>query len=88
MIGAGVTLNEAIKAHKTLQSMEKQIRVLDLFSVKPIDHQAILNNAQQCGNKVLVVEDHYVEGGIFGFFFLFLDAVCACLASKEGIKVY
>lgn len=36
-------------------------RLMDPFTVKPIDAEAILSNAKECGGRILVVEDHYPE---------------------------
>jgi len=64
VIGGGVTLHEALKAHALLQQENINIRVLDIFSVKPIDAQGIAENAKAVGGRVITVEDHYPEGGI------------------------
>lgn len=64
VIGGGVTLHEALKAYELLQQENINIRVLDIFSVKPIDAQGIAQNAQAAGGRVVTVEDHYPEGGI------------------------
>ena len=42
---------------------------MDLFSIKPIDRDGLINHAKQAGNKILTVEDHYKDGGIFGIVF-------------------
>lgn len=65
VIGGGVTLHEALAAAELLSADGVNIRVMDIFSIKPIDKQGILENAAQCGNKVIVVEDHYEEGTYF-----------------------
>lgn len=64
VIGAGVTLHEALKAHEMLKSNGIAIAVIDLYSVKPIDADTIVKVAQKSGNKIITVEDHYPEGGI------------------------
>lgn len=64
VIGGGVTLHEALKAANLLKQSGKNIRVIDVFSVKPLDWQTILENAQQTHNRIITVEDHYTEGGI------------------------
>lgn len=64
VIGAGVTLFEAINAADTLKKSNIGIRVLDPFTIKPIDAEAIKKNAVECGGKIVVVEDHYPEGGL------------------------
>ncbi|KAG8187341.1 hypothetical protein JTE90_011703 [Oedothorax gibbosus] len=64
VVGAGVTLYEALSAADTLAAQGINIRVLDLFTVKPIDVEALKSNAKECGGRIVTVEDHYPEGGI------------------------
>ena len=64
IIGAGVTVHEAIAAADNLKAQGVHVRVLDPFTIKPIDADAIVANAKEAGGKVVVVEDHYPEGGI------------------------
>jgi transketolase len=47
-----------------LKELGKPIRVIDVFSVKPLDWQTIVTNAKETGNRIVVVEDHYPQGGI------------------------
>ena len=71
VIAGGITLHESLKACEKLKKEGINIRVLDLFSVKPIDQSGILQNAIESNSIVLTVEDHYIHGGIKGdFFFL------------------
>jgi transketolase len=60
VVAAGVTLFEALKASDEL----KNITVVDLFSVQPIDVDTLRECADQCGGRVITVEDHYLHGGI------------------------
>jgi transketolase len=63
VIAAGVTLHEALYAYEELKSEGLRIRVIDLYSIKPLDEAALLEAAQ--GTRVLItVEDHYPEGGL------------------------
>ncbi|CAF0790170.1 unnamed protein product [Brachionus calyciflorus] len=64
IVSGGVTLHEAIKAANQLKQQGKNVRVIDVFTVKPLDWQTILESVRQTGNRVLTVEDHYAEGGI------------------------
>jgi transketolase len=64
VIGAGITLHEALKAAATLESGGTSIRVIDAYSVKPIDAQTILKSAKETAGRIVVVEDHYEEGGL------------------------
>lgn len=80
IVAGGVTLTEALKAHSQLASLGISVRVIDLFSVKPIDSVGLIENAKQTNNRILTVEDHHIEGGI-------RDAVSSAV-SPEGISVY
>jgi transketolase len=80
VVAAGVTLFEALKAHKELGEQGIAIRVIDLFSVRPIDAQTLQASARLTNGLVVTVEDHYEHGGIG-------DAVLSALAT-EGFKVH
>jgi len=75
VIGAGVTLAEALAAAKTLAAEGVKIRVMDPFTIKPLDVQAVREHAEACGGRVITVEDHYPEGGLGD---AVLDAVAMC----------
>jgi len=62
VIGAGVTLYEALSAAEDLEKSGISVRVLDPFTIKPIDAATIIKNAKECGGKIVTVEDHYPEG--------------------------
>lgn len=79
VVAAGITVWEALKAHDVLASEGIAIRVLDAYSVKPIDRPGILAAARETGNRLLVVEDHYFDGGLG-------DAVLNAV-SGEGVAV-
>jgi transketolase len=64
VVGAGITLHEALAAHEELAAAGTTIRVIDLYSVKPIDAAGLLAAARATGNTLLTVEDHYAEGGL------------------------
>jgi len=79
VVGAGITLFEALAAYDTLQKMGIAIRVIDLYSIKPIA-AATLADAAQATGTILTVEDHYPAGGIG-------EAVMSALAAK-AVPVY
>lgn len=60
---AGVTLHEALKAYEKLKKENILVRVIDVYSIKPIDKDSI-RKAQKETKAILTVEDHYAEGGI------------------------
>jgi transketolase len=66
LIGAGVTLHNCLAAAGELGSDGIRARVVDLYSIKPIDTQALLDAATATGGRLVVAEDHYPEGGIGG----------------------
>lgn len=63
IVGAGITLHEALKAHDILKKQGISVRVIDLYSIKPVD-VATLEMAAQETKGIIVVEDHFAEGGI------------------------
>jgi transketolase len=72
VIGAGVTVVEALKAYDQLQKSGINIRVIDLYSLQPIDSASLLRCARDT-KRVITVEDHYAAGGVG-------DAVAAAVA--------
>ena len=64
IIGAGITLHEALKAADALAEEGINARVIDLYSVKPIDRAALQAAAKATHGRVVTVEDHWAEGGI------------------------
>ncbi len=80
VVGGGVTVFEALKAYDILKAQGILIRVVDIFSVKPVDRALLLECARRSQNTILTVEDHYYEGGIG-------DAVAGALAAN-GVRVH
>jgi transketolase len=76
IIGAGITLHEALKAYETLTADGIAVRVIDLYSVKPIDKETVANAAKETG-LLIVAEDHWPEGGVG-------DAVLEALAEHPN----
>jgi transketolase len=64
LVGAGVTLHNCLAAADQLASDGISARVLDLYSVKPIDTDALVTAASATRDQLVVVEDHYPQGGI------------------------
>lgn len=61
VVAAGVTLHEALKAADKLAEAGVNIRVMDPFTIKPLDITAVQDNAAACHGRVITVEDHYPE---------------------------
>jgi transketolase len=64
VIGAGITLHEALKAYDELKGQGIAIRVIDLYCVKPLDGKAIAEQVRATAGKLVTVEDHYPQGGL------------------------
>lgn len=64
IIAAGITLHESLRAYEQLESEGIRVRVIDAYSVKPIDVEALREAARVTGGRLVVVEDHWCEGGI------------------------
>jgi len=75
LIGAGITLHEAIAAADELAGDGMNARVIDLYSVKPLDVDTVRAAARETG-AIITVEDHWPEGGLG-------DAVLAALAEEQ-----
>jgi transketolase len=63
VLAAGVTLHEALQAADELSKQGIQVRVIDVYSIKPIDGETLTQAALDTG-KIITVEDHYLEGGL------------------------
>jgi transketolase len=64
IVAAGITLHEALKAAETLAAEGINARVIDLYSVKPIDAETLKAAAHETNGPIITVEDHWPEGGI------------------------
>jgi len=78
VIAAGITLHEALKAYEELKLESIFVRVIDAYSVKPLDTENISRAVRKAGRKIVVVEDHYAEGGLG-------DAVASALGGLAEI---
>jgi transketolase len=80
IVTSGVTLFEALAAHDQLASEGIAVRVIDLFSVKPIDEQTLRSSGSETKSVIITIEDHAAWGGIG-------DAVAGAVAPL-GIRVH
>ena len=80
IVAAGIALHEALEAHDILAKAGIAVRIIDLYSVKPIDKEALQKAASETNNTLITVEDHYPEGGLG-------DAVLDAVAT-EGVCVH
>jgi transketolase len=79
IVAAGVTVFEALKAYDELQAAGIAVRIIDLYSVAPIDVVTLQQAAKATNSRFLTVEDHYLHGGIG-------DAVLGALAG-DGVRL-
>jgi transketolase len=77
IVAAGITLHESLEAARQLEDEGISARVIDLYSVKPVDGETLRAAAEATGGRVLTVEDHWPEGGIG-------DAVLEALSDGEA----
>jgi len=64
VVASGITVHEAMKAADELQESGVAVRILDAYSIKPIDGESLLSAARATGGRVVAVEDHWPEGGL------------------------
>jgi transketolase len=79
LVAGGITVFEALAAYDQLQEEGISVRVIDLFSVQPIDREELIASARAVGGLIVTVEDHYEHGGLG-------DAVLSALA-EERVRV-
>jgi transketolase len=63
VVACGITVGEAVKAADRLEREGVRVRVIDCYSIKPIDHDALRAAARET-NGLVTVEDHWPEGGL------------------------
>jgi transketolase len=78
LIGAGITVHEALEAADALADEGVAARVVDLYSIKPIDVDTLLATAEATHGRLVTIEDHWAEGGLG-------DAVLAALAELDEL---
>jgi len=64
LVGAGISLHESLKAADILAGENIAVKVIDLYSIKPIDKKGLLVALRETDGKIVITEDHYPEGGI------------------------
>jgi transketolase len=76
IVGGGITLHEALQAADALDEEGISARVIDLYSVEPIDVETLRAASEATGGRFVVAEDHWPEGGL-------AEAVLAALAAED-----
>jgi transketolase len=87
IIAAGVTVHEALKAHDELRGRGVPTRVIDLYSVKPVDRATLHEAAKECPGGLLVVEDHHPEGGLADAVAEAFDGVAAPPIRRLAVRI-
>jgi transketolase len=77
IVAAGITVHEALKAHGHLAEKGMQTRVIDAYSIKPLDTATLLTAARET-KAIIVVEDHAIDGGLG-------DAVAGAVGSNAPV---
>lgn len=80
LVGAGVTLHECIGASKLLAELGIRAKVIDAYSIRPLDEVGIRAAVENTHGRIVVVEDHHPEGGLG-------EAVLSALAEGSGDRV-
>ena len=76
LIGAGITVHEALRAADVLAEDGIAARVIDLYSIKPLDAETLAAAVEATGGRLVTVEDHWPEGGLG-------EAVLAAVAGMD-----
>jgi len=78
VIAAGITVHEALKAYEELKAENIGVRIIDAYSVEPLDKENIRREVEETKGRVVVVEDHFQNGGLG-------DAVAQALCGRAKI---
>ncbi len=79
IVAAGITVFEALKAYEELKKKKIAVRVVDAYSVEPLDKAGLIKHSKAAKGRVVVVEDHYPHGGLG-------EAVAGALAGSARIE--
>ncbi len=77
IVAAGITLHNALDAYEQLQSQGIRARIIDAYTIKPIDEETLFVAAEEAGNVLVTVEDHWPEGGLG-------EAVLEAFTERDG----
>src|SRR5689334_3021174 len=84
LVGAGVTLHQCLEAAAMLAESGITARVIDLYSVKPVDAPTVVSALRATGGRMVIVEDHYPEGGLGA---AVLEALAAAGALEQPTRI-
>ncbi|XP_059925549.1 transketolase isoform X1 [Gadus macrocephalus] len=80
VVAAGVTLHEALAAAEHLKKERIYVRVIDPFTIKPLDAKTIIDHTRATKGRIITVEDHYYEGGLG-------EAVAAAVVNESNFSL-
>uniref|UniRef100_A0A8C7Z445 transketolase n=1 Tax=Oryzias sinensis TaxID=183150 RepID=A0A8C7Z445_9TELE len=80
VVAAGVTLHEALAAAEHLKKERISVRVIDPFTIKPLDAKTIIDHTRATRGRILTVEDHYYEGGLG-------EAMSSAMVNESGFNL-
>lgn len=80
IVAAGITLHEALKAREQLLQEGISAAIIDLYSIKPLDVVTLEKVAKTSANRIITVEDHYLQGG--------LGQAVTCALANKGIEIH
>ena len=78
VVAAGITVHETLKAYERLKKEGISVRVIDAYSLQPVDKEGLTKAVENAGRKVVVVEDHFPHGGLG-------EAVAGVLGGKAEV---
>ncbi|XP_037630050.1 transketolase [Sebastes umbrosus] len=81
VVAAGVVLHEALAAAEHLKKERISIRVIDPFTIKPLDAKTIIDHTRATRGRIITVEDHYNEGGLG-------EAASSAMVNESGINLH
>jgi transketolase len=86
IVAAGITVHEALKAYEQLRARGVMTRIIDLYSIKPVDRATLHEAARECSGGLLVVEDHHPEGGLADAVAEAFDGIAAPTMRRLGVR--
>jgi hypothetical protein len=86
IVAAGITVHEALKAYDQLRARGVMTRIIDLYSIKPVDRATLREAARECSGGLLLVEDHHPEGGLADAVAEAFDGIAAPTMRRLGVR--
>lgn len=81
VVAAGMMIHEALAAAEHLKKERISIRIIDPFTIKPLDYKTMIDHGRATRGRVLTVEDHYYEGGLG-------EALSSVMVNEQGFNLH